>query len=159
LGAKVDRVRTLSDSPQIEPIRIPAGDYGHISPGQPEFVVPDRLVQQGEILVVQVDQRPSEGLGKNGRALAMPCVTLVVYPAAIVKVSERLDDQPFGPAVPGDAEAILADALPVRNPVDPVEIQDEPLLRGADNLLEIGFRQAWPGHHASSALPARTERR
>jgi hypothetical protein len=69
VGAQVRRVRPDPHPAQIEPVCIPAGHHGDIRPCEPKLVIPDRLVQQSEIGVGQVQNGPAKGFGYFGAML------------------------------------------------------------------------------------------
>src|SRR5687768_6139474 len=71
LRTQVGRVRPQSDAAEVEPVRIPAGDDGHIAPGAAEFVVADGFVEECKVLVAQVQQRPPQRRGEVGRTFAV----------------------------------------------------------------------------------------
>jgi len=142
-------VRPSSHPSQIKAIRIPAGHHGDLAFRESQFVIPNRLVQDRKVLVAQVDQGPAQGLGKLGRPLTMSGVASVVFPAAVVQEGEQLDDQRCGGRMLGDAQAVLADSLPVRDAMDAVQVEDKSLFGCANDLLEVGLENTRCGHRFS----------
>lgn len=78
-GAKSRWLRAHADAAQVEAVRIPTGQHGHIAASLACFMIADRLIEQDELVVGQRRQRLALVFEKLGRALAMPHVVAVVF--------------------------------------------------------------------------------
>jgi hypothetical protein len=102
-----------------------------------------------KIRVAQVKDVATKGLTELGSPLAVARIGAVVFPTAIVQKGEQLDDQRIGARLFGDAQAVFTNPLPVRDPVNAMNVHYEPLLGNTDNLLEIDLNQIRCRHDAS----------
>ena len=91
--------------------------------GSPSRVADAGFGQQGEPRGVEVEDGPGEAPGQVGAARAVLRVVAVVVAAGVVEVREEFDDVGAGAGEPGETQAVLAHALPVREAVDAVPIQ------------------------------------
>jgi hypothetical protein len=86
-----------ANSPQVEPVGVPAGLDCSIAIGAPVSVTGTSFVEQIEIVIGKMKPIPTENGGQIGTTLAMTIISAFVDSPGIMEDGEQLDNFDVGP--------------------------------------------------------------
>ena len=102
-------------------------------------MIANRFVKECKVLAAQMDDASTEGVNEFCGPFPVTRIAPIVFPTAVVQKGKKLDDQRIRPRLFGDAQAVLTNPLPMRNSMNAVKVQHEPLLGSPDDLLEFSL--------------------
>ena len=105
-------------------------------------------MKECKVRVAQMEDVPAQEPTEFRRPFAVTRIGAIVFPTTVVQEGEQFDNLRIGAGLFGDAQAVLANPLPVRDSVDTVKVHYEPLLGNANDLLEFGLDQIRCRHDA-----------
>ena len=117
-GAHVVGVGGDADSPDVEPVGVPAGAQGRVIGGQAGRVKADGLLELPESVPVEGEDERHDPVELFRRPGAVVRVVPVVQPAGVVEQGEKAHHRQVGTTAFGNAQTERLDPLPVPWPVD-----------------------------------------
>ena len=124
-GAHVVGTRGDADSPDVEPVGIPAGADRRVGGGMAGRVIAHSLLEQFEPVPVEGEDGRHDPVEHLRRPWAVKKVVAVVQSAGVVQQGEKAHHRQVGTTAFGDAQAEGLDPLPVAWPVDGVRTAPE----------------------------------
>jgi hypothetical protein len=114
-----------ADSPDVEPVGIPAGADRRVGGGVAGRVIANSLLEQLEPVRVEGEDGRHDPVEHLRRPWAVKKVVAVVQSAGVVQQGEKAHHRQVGTTAFGDAQAEGLDPLPVAWPVDGVRTAPE----------------------------------
>ena len=93
LCAEVVWVRPYSDSPKVQPVRIPARLHCHVAVRLAPGVITTGNPEECEVFIGHFEKLTPQVRGKRGATAAMIRIMILVDPPGIVKHGEEPDDR------------------------------------------------------------------
>jgi hypothetical protein len=81
-------VRPHSHAAEIEPVGIPAGHHGDVRPRLADLVIANRLEEQIELLIAEMNESAAQCPGELRGPLTVPGVGAIILAAAIMEKGE-----------------------------------------------------------------------
>ncbi len=141
--AEVPRLRADADAPEIETVGVPADLHRQCVVRASRRMTREGDSEELEALVVEVDERPTEGFRELRGSGAVLWVGPVAFTATVVEVGEEFDHLDLRDLVVSrDSKAVLANPLPVIGAVKAEIAEHEAITRRGKDGPEVFFRAA-----------------